>query len=150
MHEDLHAYRYKVINLARSQERRAHMTRELARALIADQADFFCAIEGQDCGARRDCGAARRARYVHRRALSYGEIACLAPAHAPCGRRCAQMRRMRFMWCWKMMPVLRPKWMRLCVIWCARPRTTILCACKLRSMCQRASRACTRWQRGAP
>ena len=71
-------YRYKIINLARSPERREMMTAQLQKLNIADKADFFPAVDGRELrGQPWVARETRRARYVHRRrGLNYYEIGC--------------------------------------------------------------------------
>ncbi|MDA8000653.1 MAG: glycosyltransferase family 25 protein [Alphaproteobacteria bacterium] len=71
-------YRYRVVNLARSRERRETMEARLRAAGLADRSDFFAAVDGESL--RGDAAVLRRlrrARYVHRRSLSYGEVGCM-------------------------------------------------------------------------
>ena len=55
-------YRYKIINLARSPERREMMTAQLRKLNIADKADFFPAVDGRELRGQPGWRARRGAR----------------------------------------------------------------------------------------
>ncbi|MGR4001157.1 MAG: glycosyltransferase family 25 protein [Alphaproteobacteria bacterium] len=72
------SYSYIVINLARSVGRRDYMEGELGRAGLLGVAEFFAAVDGESLrGDGEVMRLSRRARYVHRRGLSYGEVGCV-------------------------------------------------------------------------
>lgn len=84
------AYRYVVISLPRSHERRANMEDQLARAGIADNAEFFDAVDGRELrGQKNVLRQARGLRYVSPRSLTFTDVACFL-SHRALWRRLAE------------------------------------------------------------